>query len=162
MIINRCGVITGPWQMGKVDQGVFALWVAAHHFGLPLSYIGWGGIGKQVRDLLFVDDLCELLDIEISRLADLTGVTYNVGGGDGSSLSLSETTALCRLITSRTVEIRSEPSNRPGDVRLYVTDNTRVSNQTGWRPRHSPQASLEAIYGWIGSHEPLVRHLWES
>ena len=55
--VNRCGVIAGPWQMGKVDQGVFAFWLFHHHFGLPLSYIGYGGEGKQVRDLLHVDDL---------------------------------------------------------------------------------------------------------
>ena len=50
--VNRCGVIAGPWQMGKVDQGVFTHWMLAHHFGNPLSYIGFGGAGKQVRDLL--------------------------------------------------------------------------------------------------------------
>ena len=64
-IINRCGVLAGPWQMGKVDQGVFALWVAMHHFERELSYIGWGGQGKQVRDLLHIDDLAELLDLQL-------------------------------------------------------------------------------------------------
>ena len=53
-VIDRCGVIAGPWQMGKVDQGVFTHWMLAHHFGNPLSYIGFGGEGKQVRDLLHV------------------------------------------------------------------------------------------------------------
>jgi len=47
--INRCGVIAGPWQMGKVDQGVVSLWVLRHYFGKPLAYIGYGGAGKQVR-----------------------------------------------------------------------------------------------------------------
>src|SRR5205823_4167681 len=56
-VIDRCGVIAGPWQMGKVDQGVFTYWMLAHHFGRPLTYIGFGGSGKQVRDLLHVDDL---------------------------------------------------------------------------------------------------------
>ena len=54
-IINRCGVITGPWQMGKVDQGVFVLWVARHIFGGKLSYIGYEGKGKQVRDFIHID-----------------------------------------------------------------------------------------------------------
>src|SRR5579884_2895108 len=49
-VVNRCGVIAGPWQMGKVDQGVFAYWLLAHHFGRPLRYVGFGGKGKQVRD----------------------------------------------------------------------------------------------------------------
>jgi CDP-paratose 2-epimerase len=161
-LINRCGVITGPWQMGKVDQGVFALWIASHYFDRPLSYIGWGGSGKQVRDLLYIDDLCELLDIQLARIGEITGATYNVGGGVESSLSLSETTALSRQITGRSVSLGREVAQRPGDVRLYVTDNSRVSEVTGWHPRHSPQESLEETYRWIASNEAQVRYLWSG
>ncbi|MET0306789.1 MAG: NAD-dependent epimerase/dehydratase family protein, partial [Solirubrobacterales bacterium] len=89
-VVNRCGVIAGPWQMGKVDQGVFAFWVFHHHFGLPLSYIGYGGEGKQVRDLLHVDDLVELLDDQLARPDHWAGRTFNVGGGRDVSLSLRE------------------------------------------------------------------------
>jgi CDP-paratose 2-epimerase len=74
--INRCSVIAGPWQMGKVDQGVVALWVLRHFFGKPLKYIGYGGTGKQVRDMLHVADLCELVEEQISdfdRLGRLAG-----------------------------------------------------------------------------------------
>ena len=64
-VVDRCGVIAGPWQMGRVDQGVFAFWVLHHHFGVPLSYIGYGGSGRQVRDLLHVEDLIELIDAQL-------------------------------------------------------------------------------------------------
>ena len=64
-VIDRCGLIAGPWQMGKTDQGVVALWMAAHYFKRPLSYIGFGGTGKQVRDILHVDDLCDLVAEQI-------------------------------------------------------------------------------------------------
>src|SRR6478735_4969199 len=64
-VIDRCGVIAGPWQMGKVDQGVFTHWLLAHRFGRGLDYIGFGGSGKQVRDLLHVDDLCDLFDEQL-------------------------------------------------------------------------------------------------
>ena len=64
-VIDRCGVIAGPWQMGKVDQGVFTHWMLAHHFGQPLSYIGFGGAGKQVRDLLHIDDLVDLVERQL-------------------------------------------------------------------------------------------------
>ncbi len=64
-VIDRCGVIAGPWQMGKVDQGVFTHWMLAHHFGKPLSYIGFGGKGKQVRDLLHVEDLVDLVERQL-------------------------------------------------------------------------------------------------
>jgi len=61
-VINRCGVIAGPWQFGKVDQGVFTFWLLAHYFKNKISYIGFKGLGKQVRDLLHIDDLCALVD----------------------------------------------------------------------------------------------------
>ncbi|HET9132337.1 MAG TPA: NAD-dependent epimerase/dehydratase family protein, partial [Terriglobia bacterium] len=59
-VILRCGVIAGPGQFGKADQGVFTMWVAHHYFNRPVRYIGFGGEGKQVRDLLHIQDLCEL------------------------------------------------------------------------------------------------------
>jgi CDP-paratose 2-epimerase len=60
-IINRCGVITGPYQMGKVDQGVIVLWLAKHYFNKSLAYFGFNGTGKQVRDILHIDDLFTLI-----------------------------------------------------------------------------------------------------
>src|SRR4051794_39716054 len=88
MTINRCGVIAGPWQMGKVDQGVFTFWVLAHQTGRPLSYIGYGGKGKQVRDLIHVDDVVELIDLQLSDPDEWRGRLVNVGGGREISLSL--------------------------------------------------------------------------
>src|SRR5579862_9284248 len=104
-VIDRCGVIAGPWQMGKVDQGVFTYWMLAHHFGRPLSYIGFGGHGKQVRDLLHVEDLLALADEQLGAPERWDGVTANVGGGPGIALSLAETTALCAQITGRPLKV---------------------------------------------------------
>jgi CDP-paratose 2-epimerase len=146
--------------MGKVDQGVFALWVARHHFGQQLSYIGWGGAGKQVRDLLHVGDLADLLALQLERLDVLNGRVFNVGGGVAGSLSLQETTALCEQITGQTVPISTVNVNRPADLPLYLSDCQRVSAATGWTPRHSPRETLEDIYRWIVEHEALVRYLW--
>ncbi len=159
-IINRCGVLTGPWQMGKVDQGVFALWVAMHYFGRSLSYIGWGGQGKQVRDLLHIDDLADLLDLQLANFATHNGRTYNVGGGTASSLSLLETTLLCQRITGHTIAVTNVTDNRPADLKIYITDHSRVSAATGWEPRHTPEQTLRSIYEWIREHEPQVRHVW--
>jgi CDP-paratose 2-epimerase len=159
-VINRCGVIAGPWQMGKVDQGVFALWIGKHYFGAPLTYLGWGGEGKQVRDLLHIDDLAELLERQLVHFDAVNRQTFNVGGGAASSLSLLETTRLCEEITGRTIDITSSPLTRPGDVRLYITDNARVAERTGWRPRRSPGDVLEDIYEWIRAHEHELQHVW--
>ena len=157
VVINRCGVIAGPWQMGKVDQGVFTLWVAAHYFGKPLKYIGFGGSGKQVRDVLHIDDLCDLLRIQLNRISECNGKIYNVGGGVDNSLSLLETTALCREITGRQIEILPEPQERPADIPCYISDNRRISRDTGWLPRRSAKQTLSDIYQWIRQNEAALK-----
>ena len=159
-VINRCGVIAGPWQMCKSDQGVFTLWMAMHYFHRELRYIGWGGQGKQVRDLVHVDDLARLIRTELDAFPALAGRTFNVGGGVGSSLSLAETTQLCAEITGNTIPVLPVAENRPADLRLYITDNSRVTAATGWEPHYSPRETLVEIYDWIRAAESQVRHLW--
>ncbi|MBW4648118.1 MAG: NAD-dependent epimerase/dehydratase family protein [Kastovskya adunca ATA6-11-RM4] len=155
-IINRCGVVTGPWQMGKVDQGVFVLWVAAHYFQKPLSYIGYGGLGKQVRDLLHVEDLLRLVDYQLENFSALDGEVLNVGGGACNSLSLVETTQLCEAITKKTTQIKPLPEGRPGDIPLFITDCSKVIEKTGWQPTINPEAALRDIYQWIFEHEEIL------
>ena len=148
-IINRCGVIAGQWQFGKVDQGVFSLWMKHHYFKRPLSYIGYGGKGKQARDLLHIDDLCDLLGLQISNMAKGNGKIYNVGGGKKVSLSLLETTALCEEITGNRIKIDSQKKNRPFDMALYITDNKKINYDYNWQPKRSKEKILEDIYEWL-------------
>ncbi len=159
-VVNRCGVVAGPWQMGKVDQGVFTLWILAHHFSQPLTYIGFGGSGKQVRDLLHIADLTDLIDSQLDRVPELDGRVFNVGGGLGSSLSLLETTALCQRIVGRAVPVGTTTETRDGDVRVYVTDNTAVIEATGWSPRRGPADIMGDIHAWVSAHEPDLRRLF--
>ena len=156
-VIDRCGVIAGPWQMGKVDQGVFTFWLLAHRFGLDLRYIGYGGKGKQVRDLLHVDDLVELIDEQLGDPARWAGRTVNVGGGREVSLSLLETTALCRELTGREVPIGAAGEDRPGDLRIYLSDCRRLFELTDWRPRRDARTILSDTLEWIEAHEKAVR-----
>src|SRR5262245_34713214 len=86
-IINRCGVISSPWQMGRVDQGFVVLWLSRHLFGGPLSYTGFGGQGLPVRDVLHVDDLYDLIVRQLNGLSEYSGAVFNVGGGMTSSVS---------------------------------------------------------------------------
>jgi CDP-paratose 2-epimerase len=155
--LNRCGVVAGPWQMGKVDQGVFTYWMLAHHFRRPLEYIGFEGTGKQVRDLLHVDDLVELIDRQLADPARWDGVTVNVGGGRECSLSLLETTALCREITGNALEIGVRPERRAGDVPIYISDCSSLQAMTDWRARFGPREILADISAWISAHEDDVR-----
>jgi CDP-paratose 2-epimerase len=152
-VVNRCGVIAGPWQFGKADQGVFTYWMLAHVFDRPLRYIGYGGTGKQVRDLLHVDDLVELLDEQIADLERWDGMTVNVGGGRAGSLSLIETTELCRELSGRRVEVTASDESRPGDVRIYLSDCASLFEHTDWRPTHSPRDVLADTLNWISDNE---------
>ncbi|MBS1868474.1 MAG: NAD-dependent epimerase/dehydratase family protein [Actinobacteria bacterium] len=155
--IDRCGVIAGPWQMGKVDQGVFTHWMLAHLLGGELSYIGYGGSGKQVRDLLHVEDLVDLVERQLCEPERWDGVTANVGGGRDCSLSLLETTALCREISGRELPVGPAGAERPGDVPLYVSDCSRLFGLTDWRPRRGAREVLEDVAAWIRANAEAVR-----
>jgi CDP-paratose 2-epimerase len=156
-VTNRCGVIAGPWQMGKVDQGVFSWWLLSHRFGRPLSYIGYGGSGKQVRDLLHVDDLVDLVEEQLGDPARWSGVVANVGGGREGSLSLLETTALCRELTGSEVPIGGEAETRPGDVPVYLSDCRHLHSLTSWRPRRTPRDVLADLLDWSAAREDELR-----
>ncbi len=155
--VNRCGVIAGPWQMGKVDQGVFTYWMLAHYFKDALEYIGFGGSGKQVRDLLHVDDLADLIEEQLTHPVLWNGKTLNVGGGRESSLSLRETTYLCSEITGNRIEPAASAIDRPGDVRIYISDCGRLLSQTSWRPTQNPKGILTDIFTWIQDNEHAVK-----
>ena len=156
-VINRFGVIGGAWQFGKVDQGVFSLWMLSHFFKKEITYIGFGGKGKQVRDLLNVKDACSLIDIEIVNIDNLNGEIFNAGGGIENSLSLLETTLYCEKITGNRAVISSDSNNRQGDVRIYISDNKRVFERTGWYPEISKEETLNEIFLWIKDNEHLLK-----
>jgi CDP-paratose 2-epimerase len=148
-LVNRCGVLAGPWQMGKVDQGVVTLWVARHYFQKPLQYVGFGGQGKQVRDLLHVRDLFDLLVLQMRGIERWRGQVYNVGGGLGVSVSLRELTGLCEEATGKRIAITPVPETSPVDIRIYLTDARRVQQDYGWRPTRMASRIVEDIHAWI-------------
>lgn len=148
-VIDRCGVLTGPWQMGKVDQGVVMHWVASHIFDKPLRYIGYGGGGKQVRDILHVSDLAELVDRQIAALQSLNGDVFNIGGGVDCSISLCELTELCQQATGRVVPVGSEIETRRADIRMYLSDCNKAQQRFDWRPKQNPATIVEDIARWV-------------
>lgn len=160
-VVNRCGVLTGPWQMGKVDQGVMVLWIAKHFFEQQLAYIGYGGNGKQTRDMLHVADLYRLIDWQLHNIDKVNGETMNAGGGVEVSASLQELTEICQRVTGKTIPINKVAENRPADIRLYVTDNTKVTALTGWKPEIGIEQIVEEITAWLAENrealEPILK-----
>jgi len=151
-VINRLGIIAGPWQMGKVDQGIVGFWVAQHKFKNKLSYIGYGGCGKQLRDVIHIDDVCELILYQIENIDKVSGKIYNVGGGRTNSFSLLELTDMVQRITGEKIAIDQVDEERKNDVCIYVTDNTFVTKDTGWSPQRSLEDIITDINVWINQH----------
>jgi CDP-paratose 2-epimerase len=156
-VVNRCGVLAGPWQMGKIDQGFVTLWAARHFYQGHLQYIGFGGTGHQVRDILHVDDLYDLIALQVADLGRHSGKTYNAGGGQERSVSLREMTRLCAARAGRSLEVGGQPDTRPGDVPWYVTDNDEVTASTGWTPRRTVDSLLDDVFAWLEAHREALR-----
>jgi len=159
-VVNRCGVIAGPWQFGKVDQGVVALWVMAHITGKPLSYMGYGGYGKQVRDILHIADLCMLVEDQVRGFDRWEGWLGNVSGGREHSVSLLELTGICQEVTGCSVPVSTDGNSRPFDLRLYIGDCSRLFARTDWRPKHDPRLVVSDTARWVSDHIDLVKRLW--
>jgi CDP-paratose 2-epimerase len=158
-IINRCGVIAGPWQMGKVDQGFVVLWAARHLFGGSLTYRGFGGDGLQVRDVLHVDDLCDLIRSEIDDISDYDGGLFNVGGGRDRSVSLLELTAMCRERAGTAVVLTHEADTSSADVPYYVTDNSHITAVSRWAPRRGLDVVLDDVFEWLREHRTVLERI---
>jgi CDP-paratose 2-epimerase len=158
-VVTRFGVIAGPRQMGKTDQGVATLWMAKHYWKQSLKYIGYGGLGKQVRDFLHIDDLINLIDIQIHQTEKFKGKVFNAGGGLTNSLSLQEMTKICEEITGNKIQIDPEPQNRPADLRIFISDNSNIENQIGWKPTKSPKQIFADTFNWMHRNEVILKHI---
>lgn len=159
-VINRCGVIAGPGQFGKVDQGVFTLWVANHFFNRTLKYTGFSGKGKQVRDLLHPADLYALISKQLAVKTELRGEIYNVGGGLGISTSLCELTSLCREATGTTLRIETDSTTNMMDIPWYVSDCSKASSRFGWQPERQVKQIVGDILEWLRTNETILRSIF--
>ena len=158
-IVNRCGVITGPWQMGKIDQGVFVLWIAKHYFNQSLSYIGYGGEGKQVRDFIHIDDLYRAIKLQLENFDEYDSKTFNIGGGVDNSVSLQELTKLCQEVTGNTIEIDSVYEDRPADLRFFITDSSKFLTQSGLSWEKNAKQTVQDIFEWIRDNEKALNSI---
>ena len=159
-VINRCGVIAGPGQFGKTDQGVFTMWVARHLWPKALQYTGFGGQGKQVRDLLHPRDLYDLLTRQIATLPDLRGEVFVAGGGLRGSTSLKEFTAICQRVCGNSPGITSNPQTAAVDVPFFVGDSSKCKQVFDWVPKASPEDIVADIADWLRSDEPNLKPLF--
>ena len=156
-IINRCGVISGPLQFGRQDQGFVSLWVIHHIMKKKLSYIGYGGHGNQVRDVLHIDDLCELIHKQIKIINKIYNKLYTVGGSKISYTSLKNLTKICQNITGNKISIDKKKSTSIYDIPYFITDNRKVSRAYKWRPKKNINKIVYDIATWINNNKNLIQ-----
>jgi CDP-paratose 2-epimerase len=143
--INRCGVLAGPGQFGKADQGIFSYWIHRWERRMPLKYIGFGGQGWQVRDCLNPEDLTPLLLRQFDAgLAPEKSRILNLSGSIESAISLRQLSQWCeeRLGTH---SVDPSPESRPFDVPWIVLDPSLARTEWNWIPATPPLALLEQI-----------------
>lgn len=160
-VINRFGVIGGPWQMGKFDQGILAYWIAGHIYNIPLKYVGYEGSGKQVRDIIHIDDVCSLILSQIKNWRRINLNTYNIGGGLNNSISLLELNRFIQDETGIKINIGKELKIRDADIPIYYTDNTKIKKDLDWRPLISVNQTIKDTASWIFDNKDLLSKIFK-
>jgi CDP-paratose 2-epimerase len=157
-IVFRQSCIYGPHQFGIEDQGWIAWFVLRALLGQRVTIYG---DGKQVRDVLFVDDLVAAFDAAIARIDRVAGSVYNIGGGPQYTLSLLELMELIRGMEGRPLE-HSFGDWRPGDQRVYVSDVRKAQKELGWSPRVRPQEGVRQMRDWMAAHRELIERVYRG
>jgi CDP-paratose 2-epimerase len=154
-VVFRQSCIYGYRQFGAEDQGWVAWFMIASQLGRPITIYG---DGKQVRDILFVDDLLDAYDAAFAAGARAAGRAYNIGGGTDNVLSLLELLAYIGQQRNRKVPYSSSDW-RPGDQKVFVSDIRRARAELGWAPRISCAEGLHRLYDWISQNHELFLEL---
>ncbi|MBI1812561.1 GDP-mannose 4,6-dehydratase [Candidatus Peregrinibacteria bacterium] len=156
-VVFRQSCIYGPQQFGVEDQGWVAWFLIAAMLGRPVTIYG---NGKQVRDLLSVDDLLACYEAAIARMDRISGSIYNVGGGAANTLSLLEFLALIQTRFGLSLNAR-RGGVRPGDQPIFVSDNGKALQELEWAPRIGVHAGLDRLHAWLREHEQDIRVFYD-
>ena len=144
-VVFRMSCIYGPRQLGTEDQG----WVA--HFARQMlrdGHLNVYGDGKQVRDILYVDDLLDAMLVAMENIDTVAGKAFNIGGGPDNTVSLLEAIRQLSRLSGGEPQIHYGP-RRTGDQAYYVSDIRRFMEATGWAPRTSVEHGISQLHHWI-------------
>ncbi len=152
-VVFRQSCIYGPYQFGVEDQGWVAWFTIAVLLDRPITLYG---TGKQVRDILYVDDLVRLYDLAIANMHTVGGKAYNVGGGPRNTVSLIELLAHLGRQMGKQIAPRMAPA-RAGDQPIFVADIRRLKDELGWEPETGVFDGWQGMHEWIARHEAEIR-----
>ncbi len=151
-VVFRQSCIYGPRQFGMEDQGWVAWFIIAALLERPITIYG---DGKQVRDVLYVDDLLDAYDAAIARIQTVRGQIYNVGGGARNTLSVwREFGPLLERLLGRAIQVQWAHW-RPGDQRIYVSDIRKAARDLDWQPRVGVEEGITQLYKWVVENREL-------
>lgn len=152
-IVFRQSCIYGYRQFGAEDQGWVAWFMIAAQLGRAITLYG---DGKQIRDILFIDDLVDAYDAAFAAGDRAAGKAYNIGGGPGNVLSLLELIAF--IEERRNGKLPYSVSGwRPGDQKVFVSEIRRAATELGWAPKIGSRKGLDLLYDWISQNKSLFR-----
>ena len=144
-VVFRMSCIYGPRQFGTEDQGWVAHFMLAVAGGRPLTIFG---NGKQVRDLLYIDDLVRAFRLAALYIDQTAGNVYNIGGGPTNSISVwHELGPELEKFASTGVQATLDDW-RPGDQPVYVSDTRKAQRDFGWKPKVSVSQGLHQLWDW--------------
>lgn len=152
-IVFRQSCIYGPNQFGVVDQGWVSYLTMSALFGKPIVVYG---DGKQVRDLLFMNDLSKAFELAINNINKTAGQIYNIGGGPNNSVSLLKFLLFLEKKMDKKI-IFDFNDWRPGDQKVYISDIRKAKKDFEWEPEFSFDAGFEKMFNWIRDNERMLR-----
>lgn len=151
-VVFRMSCIAGPRQFGNEDQGWVAHFLYSALLGSPITIYG---TGQQVRDILYIEDLLRAFEAVRENRTTTAGEVFNVGGGQENTVSLLELIDLIREMTGTKTEYELDQL-RPGDQLIYITDHSKLTRMTGWKPEVDVRGVLEGIHAWFKKHRELI------
>ena len=150
-VVFRQSCIYGARQFGAEEQGWVAWFAIAAHRDQPVTVFG---DGKQVRDLLFVDDLLGAYEAAAANIDSVAGEVFNIGGGGENAVSVLEVLEYLEFCLRRPIRVQ-RTEWRPGDQRIYVSDIGRAARELGWKPQVGWRQGLERLLNWVKGNRDL-------
>ncbi len=150
----RQSCIYGTRQFGMEDQGWVAWFVIAALSGWPITIYG---DGKQVRDVLYVDDLLNAYDLAIEQAQAKPGRVLNIGGGPDKTISIwKEFGPMLEKLMGQPIPVKVGDW-RPGDQTVYVSDIRKAEKELGWSPRVTPEEGVTMLFYWVKDNPDLFK-----
>ena len=152
-VVFRQSTIYGPRQFGVEDQGYLSWFVIAAVMGKPITIYG---DGKQVRDMLYVEDLLAAYDLAIEKIDIAAGKVFNVGGGSENTTSIwLELGPKLESLLGQEIQVNWVSDWRPGDQRIYISDIGKIKRELGWQPKVNFDDGIQRIFNWVRENRAL-------